>query len=893
MESAYVPASLVPVKYKGSFFRFRNNFTKYGYVAFLLLVILFSTLVIIANLFEKPINRRVLAAVKGQLKTELKVQDMSLSLVNAFPYASVELKGVTLRDVAGKQLLGAKRISLQFGIFSLLSSNIKVRSLVVENGQLRIHTDKKGNPNYLVFKTASSGSASKDIAFSLASAYLEKLRLIYTDDREQRKFDITVDKAQAKGDFTATNFVTDCKAAITVNTLAQGSSSYLRGKKLSYDGEVEVDLKNQIYRLHEALLNLESSVVSVDGAFQVKKDHTYCDLSIKNKRTNLPTLLQLLPEPYAGYFSDFKSTGNFDLNGKIKGRVGKSDIPAIDIVMQMHDATVRSPKLEDALEDVNFKAVLKHNKETSFFEISGFKGQFGKNPLTLQLKVTDLADPLVDFRFDGIFPLASAFGLLNNPAITAGEGKLVFKDLRLKGRYKDMIHPARIQHVLATGHIAMRDAALTVNKEAVAFPSGLLILDGNRLQLDSFRIEGAGSSLVLNGYCQNLVPVLFADSLNSQHAVLDFNSNLYAKSLDIDKLLALAVRQQKAEKIAAATTVNTTTRKRVSPFRLLKGTFDAQIDQLNYDLIETKDFSGQLTFENGDMYVNGDLEGMDGIFNVEGIVDLDVRSFEAAVECKDVNITEFFRQCRNFYQDFVEDKNLKGKLNAQMIVRGNWNQDFSLNQDKLQAFADFSVNNGELIRFKMLDYFSKFIKVQDLQHIKFTNLRNWVEISHKTIYMPAIFVQSNAANLTFSGKHSFDQRINYNIMVNAGQVLTSKLKKYDNHLNPQPAEKGWFNLYYNISGTTSKYQMRLAKNTVVDEFASSEMRKHIIQRELAKVFGSSARPPDGESGFNAVQRPSTAASVFGKVFSTMSKTSTKKSEPVVEEEEEDYFVPGF
>jgi hypothetical protein len=50
------------------------------------------------------------------------------------------------------------------------------------------------------------------------------LRLIYTDDREQRKFDITVDQAQAKGDFTATNFVTDCKAAITVNTLAQGSS---------------------------------------------------------------------------------------------------------------------------------------------------------------------------------------------------------------------------------------------------------------------------------------------------------------------------------------------------------------------------------------------------------------------------------------------------------------------------------------------------------------------------------------------------------------------------------------------------------------------------------------------------------------------------------------------
>lgn len=895
MESAYVPASLVPIKNKGSFFRFRNNFTRYSYVAFLLLVILFSLLIIIANVFEKPINRKVLAAVKDQLTTELKVQEVSLSLINAFPNASVELRGVTLKDDAGKPLLGTKRIALRFGIFSLLSSNINIKSLIVEDGRVQVHTDKKGHPNYLVFKTSHSAASTKSIAFSLASAYLENVRLIYSDDRDRSQFDITVDQANAKGDFTATNFVTDSKAAITVNHLSDGQSSYLKGKKLSYEAAVEVDLKNNIYRIQDASLNLESSVVSLDGAFQVKKGYTYCDLSIKNKRTNLPTLLQLLPAPYAGYFSDFESTGNFDLNGKVKGRIGKEDIPAIDIVMQMHDATVRSTKLEDALEDVSFKAVLKHNQETSYFEISNFKGQFGRNPLELQLKVTDLADPMVDFRFNGIFPLASAFGLLNNPAITAGDGKLVFKDIQLKGRYHDMIHPARIQHVLATGNIAMRDAALTVDKEEITFPSGMLTLDGNRLQLDSFRIEGAGTSLVLNGYCRNLVPVLFADSLNSQNAVLDFNSNLYAKSLDIDKLLLLAMRQQKAEKMAAAAPENTARRKRVSPFRLLKGTFDAQIDQMNYDLIETKDFSGQLNFEDGNMFVSGDLEGMDGVFNVEGVVDLDLRTFESAVECSDVNITEFFRQCRNFYQDFVEDKNLKGKLNARMLVKGGWNQDFSLNQDKLQAFADFSVDNGELIKFKMLDYFTKFIKVQDLQHIKFTNLRNWVEISHKTIYMPAIFVQSNAANLTFSGSHTFDQRINYNIMVNAGQVLTSKLKKYDSHLNPQPAEKGWFNLYYNISGTTEKYSMRLAKNTVVEQFKASEMRKHNIQRELAKVFGKTNAPTGSESAFQATEAPSATTGILGKTLQFLPKLSTKKNPPAPKEpqQEEEYFVPGF
>ncbi len=889
MKAAYVPDTLTPVQYKGSLFRFRSKGAKYAYIAFLLLVIWLSLLVIIANLFEGPINRRVIAAVKTQLKTELKIQGMSLSLIRAFPHASVDLRGVILQDTRGQVLLAADRISLELGLLSLLGSRTKVRSLVVEDGRFRVHLDQKGRPNYLVFQPSQTTTASKGVAFSLEAAYVNQVRLIYTDERDRTSLDITCEKAQAKGDFTATRFVTDSQAALQIHELSLGGVDYMKDKKLSYTAEVAVDLDNQIYRFTDASLQIASGIVGLEGAFQVKKDYTWCDVDIRNKRIDLPALLQWLPGPYAGHFKDFESKGKFDLSGKIKGRAGKTFLPDIQIAMQMRNATLSSPGMEEALRDVGFKAVLQHSKTASFFEIKEFKGAFGKNPLDMRLKVTDLKDPHVDFRFNGVFPLASIAGLLGNPAFTEGEGDLVVDQLQLKGKYRDMIRPARMSHVLATGNIAMREAALRVNGEPVDFPSGILTLDNNRIQLDSFRIEGAGTSLVMNGYCKNLIPVLFADSLNSQDAVLDFDSRLYARALDLDKLLLLAARQQQKTKPSANST-QTNTRKRVSPFRLLKGTFDAQIDSLNYDLITTSDFSGQLQFEAGNMYVNGDLEGMDGVFNVEGVADLDLRKFEAAVDCNEVNITEFFRQCRNFYQTFIEDKNLKGQLNARMLVRGTWNQDLTLNQDQLHVFADLTVRNGELIRFKMLDYFSKYIKIQDLQHIRFTTLRNWVEIKRRTIYMPAIFVQSNAANLTFSGSHTFDQRINYYIKVNAGQVLVSKLKRHDQALQPQPAEKGWFNLFYHISGTTDKYTMRYTKNTVTREFEASQMRKQSIQQELAAVFGSSSGDEDSPL---SSEKPASTAGGLHKNFPFLPRISPKKQTVTPPTEEEDYYIPGF
>jgi hypothetical protein len=118
-------------------------------------------------------------------------------------------------------------------------------------------------------------------------------------------------------------------------------------------------------------------------------------------------------------------------------------------------------------------------------------------------------------------------------------------------------------------------------------------------------------------------------------------------------------------------------------------------------------------------------------------------------------------------------------------------------------------------------------------------MHNWVEVKDSTFYLPVMFIQSNAMNMTVCGQQTFDDKIDYNIKINAGQVLANKFKRHNDKLEPIPAkEHGFFNLYYNISGTLDKYNYKTNKKKVKDAFTRSERQKREIRAALVKAFGS-------------------------------------------------------
>jgi len=811
------------------------------------------TAVIIAAFFEKQVGEKLITEINKQLKSELTVSSFDLSLLSSFPNASATLHGVFLDDALDGALIEAEEMSFNFELLSLFGSMIQVHSIVIEDGALFIKTDRKGNKNYDIIKGSKVETLPEDesqgLAISMEEAQLIRVEVIYVDEQLKQEVKMNIQDAVISGEFSADRFALTSFAKMKSEFIELDGKRTFVNKDLVYDATVDVDMAKGKYLLQDVDLGVESNVFKVTGTILNKKKVMDLDLRVTSEECSLGTMFELLPEEHLAYFSDFESTGTFLVDAIVKGKWGAKSVPAITASFGLEDGTIRSPKLGHKLKDVTFGARFDNGTHRSgksaVFEINDFKGYFNRELITADLSVTNFVKPKIDFKLDGVLPLDAVYGLLDDDRIKDGDGEVEIKNFRLRGRYSDMIKPSRIAKVSSSGTIEFDDAALTINKEKVIIDRGAVQVLDNSLKLNKVKIEGAGSELYLTGKFLNLLPVLLADSLNSQAAELKFQATLDAPMLNLNRIEKMLMPPVDANLVRRGMidvdSVNVAHTKQREEFtKFLQGKFQAKIDKITYRKIDARDFSGSLGFDNNEVTIKGRVKGMNGAFNLDGKAFFKEKPYLLAkVDCEKVDVRKFFTQMENFGMDILQAKHLKGKLNTQLAINARWSEDGTFLENDLSVLGDMKITNGELIGFDMLYDFADYIKLRDLKHIKFSNLHNYFEIKKGKLYIPAMFLQSNALNLTISGTHTFDNKIDYNIKVNAGQVIGNLFKRYDRTKKPIEAKrKGWFNLYYRVYGTVDKYKVKRDKYRVKKQFERSNRHKLRIEKELIKKFGT-------------------------------------------------------
>ena len=522
-----------------------------------------------------------------------------------------------------------------------------------------------------------------------------------------------------------------------------------------------------------------------------------------------------------------------------------------DLKRDFSGGRLRSPHFDASARDIAFQANFSNGDlqrlSTSVMEINNFSGSLDGEEFELYAKMENLNNPHLLLRLEGHIAMGALPGLLPIDNLQEGRGFLHVNGLELSGRYEDMLRPRRMGQVRVKGNLELDNAAFELNDRQVRFPSGSLVLDNNRMQLQELVLEAPGTVIDFTGEATNLIPVLFADSLNSQDAALEFDALLRGSSLDIDELFNLygvsdeevaAAEDTDAELADSLRRRSVEENSRITD--LLEGRFELQIDDWRYGELEGEGFTGELSFEEGHMNLRGQTEAMDGQFQLDGRLDFrPLPRIEARVTASGVNVNEFFRQGENFGQEILTADNLRGSLNSRMSIKANFDEAGYLDYDRLHIQAGVGIYDGELRDFEMLNNFAAFLKERDLERVRFSQLENFLEIKDNTVYIPVMFIQSSAMNMTISGEHSFTNRIDYNIKVNAGQVLANKIAGHDEDLSLLRARRnGFFNMYFKVHGTVEDFTYERAKREVKRDFRNSEAQRLDIRQDLERTFGT-------------------------------------------------------
>jgi len=811
-----------------------------------IVLVLVLSAVVIAGFFQDAVGRKLIKEVNKQLKTELTVGDFHLSLLRGFPDATASLREVVVMGTDGERLLEAKDIAFRFRLLSLFGPQVKVHSMSIKDGALNIRISKSGQANYDIFKTSGDVEES-DFNLSLEKAGLEKIELAYHDAKLGQEMLTLVNKASFSGEFSNKQFDLKSTADFVSHFIDLDGVRYFPGKRWGYDAVITVDLEIGKYDFKNARITVMDNSYNVQGFVQSYKNFSEFDLVATAEDANLESVIALLPEQYLSVLGDFSSTGKFKFEADVKGKLSAAERPAINFEFGLDNGRLTSPRLREPFKDVSFQARFTNGEgrraKNSVFEISDFKGYLNRELITLDLTVKDLDDPLVDFRADGALPVGDIYGLFNNPAITGGSGEIEIRNLEVNGFYKDMINVNNIFAVAMTGDINFDDATLTINDEKMIMDRGLLHFQDNLMTLEDLKIEGAGSQITLRGSARNLLPVLLADSLNSKNVALDFQVELESPVMDLVRLIKLTDVPVKEGEVQQEVFDSLTVKKNKNQERItdfLNGSFNARVDAFTYHKLQGKDFSGRLTLEKSKMRIEGNAKGMDGSFALDGFLFFEKEPrLEARLSCERIDVKKFFEQTNNAGQEVLKAENINGTMNAKMLIHTFWDSTGHILTDKMHVLAGVGIKNGELKNFKMFEEFSNYARISDLRNVRLEDMQNWLEIKNSTFYLPAMFIQNNAMNLTISGEQTFEDKIDYNIKVNAGQVLANKFKKQNTKLEPIPAkENGFFNLYFNISGTLDQFKYETNKRKVKESLDKSESRKRRIRAELIKAFGA-------------------------------------------------------
>jgi hypothetical protein len=274
--------------------------------------------------------------------------------------------------------------------------------------------------------------------------------------------------------------------------------------------------------------------------------------------------------------------------------------------------------------------------------------------------------------------------------------------------------------------------------------------------------------------------------------------------------------------------------------------FNCDVKKADLKRFHGKDISGRLRVKDqialvedvsmstmgGQLYLEGSIVGKHPVhreFQVYGLLD-------------NIYVDSVFYVFNNFRQQFLVDKNLRGQIDARVNTYFVLTDALNLMPATINADIEAIIKQGQLIDFKPIQSLSKYLKNEDLSNVRFSDLKNNVQIANSTVIIPEMEIISSEYHIDVSGTHTFKQEIDYHFRIPLDQFRGTDPDSRFGAIEEQ--DSGPPNLFLKMTGLANDYQV------VYDTRAVTEKIKEDLKKEGDELKGSVQKEqgPEGETG---------------------------------------------
>ena len=827
---------------KFSWWRFLRRTFIWSFLSFFFLIILG---VILLKIYEDEIKGYAVGILNENLTSPVYVEpgNIDVSFISSFPYASVDFNNMSALDAWDKKkkdtLFKAEKISLLFNIMDVLGGSYNFKQLDINGLYLTLRTDNQGRNNYSIFKTVVDSTDADTSGFSLN---LEHIRLSdsyisYNDLKTKTVFVAGIPATNITGIFSNEKYELGINSNLQIKVYSVDSAKWITDKPLI--AELVLDVNKNEYVIRDGKIRLAELALLISGKYTDEFEEDHVNFKIAGDNIGIASTLSLLPAEYAEDAKRYESDGELNFEADLAGRV--SD-PFVTSTFSITNGTLKENSTSTSLEEIELRGKFQGSdlvdenrvvKVKSNLTIENFNAEIEGGKVSGKMKVVDLDKPILDLELRGSIGLNDLNGFVKIDTISSLDGSINM-NISYKGPLKSgkEISIIDLDNISASGTFEILEGNIKLKNCLMEFSdiNGNFELQNADVEVKSFSGKALGTDFLLKGYFRDVAKYLLDEKYDMR-----VEANFASEMVDLNELLANNNAETKSD-----TAYNLSFPDRID----LK--LQTKIEKTVFRDFEATKIRGELLMRDQKLIMDPvTFNTMDGSVNTMLMVDAD-REEDILITCdatlKNINVNKLFFQMENFGQDYLVDKHLRGIANADLQLATVWGKDLSVDMDKIYARSNITIEKGELIAFQpfidIANDLKKDVVMRELidvdefknkmEHIRFTNMQNEIEIKKQVIHVPQMEVKSSAMNIVFFGTHTFKNEIDYHFSFLLAEILTKQKKKrieQNKEFGVEEDDGTGRTLYYTMTGTTDDFKFKKDYKT------KKEKRKEDIKKE--------------------------------------------------------------
>ncbi|WP_375579064.1 AsmA-like C-terminal region-containing protein [Marivirga tractuosa] len=745
---------------------------------------------------------KILSEVNKTIQTPVEVGTIDINWWTDFPNISLRFQDVFIEESLERSsfpLAKLEELALSFNTLDFLKGDYSFEKIILKRGEVTIRTTRTGERNYDIIKS-SGESSNQSVNFNLKNIQIQAVQVNYVDESLKQSYLQFAESLYASLNKVGEVYRIKAEGKINSKAIKIGEYSYFENKYLKVKAKLDYTQGAETVDILPSQILLSGNEFLVSGNYEILNSHM--DIQVKGVESDFRTLISLLPEEYRKQLDDYESTGNAQFEGSLIGKLTSKESPRINFNFSVENASLFQAEYNTRFEDLSFHGNFNNGErqslKTSQLVLKDLTGNLKGKAFSANLGIKDFENYLINLSTKGQISTQDLFTFFpNHEKYTKLEGLIDF-NLNIAGYYNDFKQASTASRINNSGEIILSNLSGVYLDYPLPISglNGRLMFNKNDIAINHLQGKIGDSDIELSGFFLNIIPYFLKENqpLLIEAETISENINLNELLSGLSNAENSIEKQEESFKFA------------LSPKLQLDLT--SHISKLEFKRFEGREISGKIKLSNQILEAPQlALESNGGKMTLSGTVNAKKKNeiiINTQAYFKGMNVDSIFYTFENFQQDFLTDRHLKGKIDADVKAFIMLDESLNFQSDAFTATIDAKVENGELNNFEPMLSLSDYVREDELTHLNFGELSNTIEIKNKVIYLPEMSIQSNVSDILLQGTHTFNQEINYRLL-----VPLKNYKKEDSDAAFGAIEESgeYSNLYLKILGTTDDFEV--------------------------------------------------------------------------------------